>query len=364
MISTGQRGNGGGTQDGSDPIRQGPGPVPWSERRVLVTGATGIVGSWLVRRLLSEGAGVVALVYDWDPQSELIRSGDIHRTQVVSGGLEDLSAVERAVNLHEPDTVVHLGAQTLVGTANRNPLPTFEANIRGTYHLLEVCRMHRELVRSVVVASSDKAYGESSVLPYDESMPLAGTHPYDVSKSCADLLAGAYAVTYGLPVTVARCGNIYGGGDLNWSRIVPGTIRSLLRGERPVLRSDGTFTRDYIYVQDAVDAYLRLAERADEEGVRGEAFNFSPGAPLSVLDITSVIQRLMGREDLEPVILNQARAEIRDQYLDSEKAVTRLGWTSGYTLDEGLRATIEWYAHFLTGSGYPARVPASSSVPS
>ena len=321
----------------------------WEDRRVFVTGATGIVGSWLVRRLVEEGAIVVALIHDLDPQSELVRSGTLNRTHVVNGALEDYWALERAVNLHETDCVIHLGAQTLVGTANRNPLPTFEANIRGTYNLLEVCRVHRDLVRSVVVASSDKAYGEAEVLPYSEEMPLIGRHPYDVSKSCADLLASAYAETYGLPVTVARCGNIYGGGDLNWSRIVPGTIRSLLEGKAPVLRSDGTFTRDYIYVQDVVDAYLLLAERADEEGIRGEAFNFSPGKPLSVLEITAEIQRLMGREDLEPIILNQAKAEIRDQYLDSTRAEARLEWSSRYPLGSGLEETIEWYSRFLGG---------------
>jgi CDP-glucose 4,6-dehydratase len=321
----------------------------WEGRRVFVTGATGIVGSWLVRRLVDEGAIVVALIHDLDPQSELVRSGTLNRTHVVNGALEDYWALERAVNLHEADCVIHLGAQTLVGTANRNPLPTFEANIRGTYNLLEVCRVHRDLVRSVVVASSDKAYGEAAVLPYSEEMPLIGRHPYDVSKSCTDLLASAYAETYGLPVTVARCGNIYGGGDLNWSRIVPGTIRSLLEGRPPVLRSDGTFTRDYIYVQDVVDAYLLLAERAEDEGVRGEAFNFSPGKPLSVLEITAEIQRLMGREDLEPIILNQAKAEIRDQYLDSTRAEDRLEWSSRYPLDSGLKETIEWYSRFLGG---------------
>lgn len=328
----------------------------WAGRRVFVTGATGIVGSCLVRRLLDEGAMVVALVFDWDPQSDLMRSGDVERAHVVSGRLEDITALERAVNLHETDTVIHLGAQTLVGTAHRNPLPTFEANIRGTYNLLEVCRIHRDLVQSVVVASSDKAYGDVAELPYTEEMPPLGKHPYDVSKSCTDLLAGTYGHTYDLPVTVARCGNIYGPGDLNWSRIVPGTIRSLLRDERPILRSDGTFTRDYIYVRDVVDGYLRLAGRSGEEGIRGEAFNFSPGEPLSVLEITRAIQRLMHREDLEPVILDEARAEIRDQYLDCLKASERLGWTSGYTLEEGLLETIEWYSDFLgRGRGLAGR---------
>lgn len=330
----------------------------WTERPVFVTGATGIVGSWLVKRLLERGAHVVTLVRDWDPQTELVRSGDIGRTSVVNGALEDYATLERALNEHEVDTVFHLGAQPIVATALRNPLPTFEANIRGTYNLLEACRVHRGLVTRVVVASSDKAYGDGPSLPYTEDMPANGRHPYDVSKSCTDLLAMSYAQTYELPVTIARCGNIYGGGDLNWSRIVPGTIRSLWLGQRPQIRSNGRFTRDYIYVQDVVDAYLALAERCRDEGVRGEAFNFSPETRLDVLEITRAIQRLMDRTDLEPVILDQARSEIRDQYLDSSKARQRLGWSARYTLDSGLSETIEWYKEFLSRTS--DRSPAES----
>ena len=321
--------------------------IDWAQQRVFVTGATGIVGSWLVKRLLESGAHVVVLVRDADPQSELIRSGDIAATTVVNGCLEDYGATERAINEHEPDTVFHLGAQAIVTTALRNPLPTFEANIRGSYHVLEACRVHRNLVSRVVVASSDKAYGEGASLPYTEDMPANGRHPYDVSKSCTDLIALTYAHTYDLPVAVARCGNIYGGGDLNWSRIVPGTIRSLWNGQRPVIRSNGQFTRDYLYVQDVVDAYLTLAERCGDDGVRGEAFNFSPESRLTVLEITRAIQRLMRREDLDPVILDNARAEIRDQYLDASRAHQRLGWRARYSLDEGLQATIHWYSTFL-----------------
>ena len=324
-----------------------PPPFDWSGRKVFVTGATGIVGSWLVKRLADVGASVVALVRDWDPQTELIRSGDVMRTSVVSGRLEDYATLERAINEHEVDTVFHLGAQPIVTTALRNPLPTFEANIRGTYNLLDACRVHQSLVKRIVVASSDKAYGDAPVLPYTEDMPANGRHPYDVSKSCTDLLSLTYAHTYGLPITVARCGNIYGGGDLNWSRIVPGTIRSLYRGERPIIRSNGLFTRDYIYVQDVVDGYLRLAERCTDEGVRGEAFNFSPETRVTVIEITKIIQRLMHREDLEPAILDQARGEIRDQYLDSSKAKQRLAWSARHTLESGLGETIAWYRRFL-----------------
>ncbi len=319
----------------------------WAGRKVFVTGATGLVGSWLCRRLLAEGAQVVALVRDWDPQSEFIRSGDVRRCAVVSGALEDYATLERALSEQEVDTVFHLGAQAIVGTALRSPLLTFESNIRGSYQLLEACRVHRDLVRRIVVASSDKAYGEAEVLPYTEDMPANGRHPYDVSKSCTDLLAHTFAETYGLPVTVARCGNIYGGADLNWSRIVPGTIRLVLGGQAPQLRSDGTYTRDYLYVEDVVDAYLALAEGAERPEVRGQAFNFSPERPMSVLELTRLILDVMGRPDLEPVILNQAKAEIRDQYLDASKARRILGWSCKIPLREGLERTVKWYRDYL-----------------
>jgi CDP-glucose 4,6-dehydratase len=322
----------------------------WAEKRALVTGATGIVGSWLVKSLLGRGASVVTLVRDADPQSELYRSGDVQRTTVVTGALEDFWTVERAINEHDVDTVFHLGAQTIVNTAHRFPLPTFEANIRGTYHVLEACRLHAGLVRRLVVASSDKAYGDQPSLPYTEDSPLLGSHPYDVSKSCADLLARSYFHTYGLAVAITRCGNVYGGGDLNWSRIVPGTIRSLLRGERPVVRSDGTLVRDYIYVEDVVEAYLVTAESIDTRGVAGEALNFSAGSAVTVSEIVAALQKLTGRTDLAPVVLGQARGEIRRQTLSCEKARRVLGWSHRYSLEDGLRPTLEWYARLL-GSG-------------
>lgn len=319
----------------------------WSESRVLVTGATGIVGSWLVKSLLEKGAFVVTLIRDWNPQSELIRSGDVKRTTVVSGELENYQALERAISENEIDTVFHLGAQPLVGIALRSPLPTFEANIRGSYHVLEACRIHKNLVKRIVVASSDKAYGDVDLLPYTEEMPPLGRFPYDVSKSCTDLLARSYSQTYDLPVTIARCGNIYGGGDLNWSRIVPGTIRSFLKQESPIIRSDGKFTRDYIFVLDVVQAYLLLALHAQEEGVRGEAFNFSGERPWTVLEIVQSIRKLMGCDHVDPIILNQVNAEIRDQYLDSSKAKRILKWAPLYSLEKGLDETIAWYKIFL-----------------
>jgi CDP-glucose 4,6-dehydratase len=321
--------------------------MAWSRRRVFVTGASGIVGSWLVKRLVREGAYVVALVHDWDPQTELIRSGDIAQVNVVNGALEEYATLERAINEHEVDTVFHLAAQPIVSTALRNPLPTFETNIRGSYHLLEACRVHRGLVKQVVIASSDKAYGDAETLPYTEDMPLHGRHPYDVSKSCTDLLALSYAHTYKLPVAVARCGNIYGGGDLNWSRIVPGTIRSVLQGERPILRSNGLYTRDYIFVDDVVNAYMATAEALSRDEIVGQAFNFSPESRVTVIAITRLLLKLMDREDLEPVILDQVTAEIKDQYLDASKARRLLNWTPRFTLEQGLAETIRWYRAFL-----------------
>jgi CDP-glucose 4,6-dehydratase len=319
----------------------------WHGRRVLVTGASGLVGSWLVKDLLARGADVVCLVLDADPQSELFRSGDVAQTTVVNGRLECFEDVARAINGHETDTVFHLGAQTIVGTAQRDPLATFEANIRGTYHVLEACRRHASLVTRVVVASSDKAYGAQPKLPYVESMPLEGREPYEVSKSCTDLLAQSYHRAYGVPLAIVRCGNIYGGGDLNWSRIVPGTIRSFLAGERPIIRSDGRFVRDYLYVKDVARAYLAVAERLGDRRIAGEAFNFSPQKALTVLELVKTIANLMDASSLKPVIRNEAKGEIRDQYLSAAKARRLLGWRPGYSLADGLSETIDWYRTFL-----------------
>jgi CDP-glucose 4,6-dehydratase len=323
----------------------------WIKRRVFVTGATGLVGSWLVKALLDRGAHVVCLIRDSDPQSELFRSRAIDRVAVANGGLEDYSTLERVIVEHELDTVFHLGAQTIVGSALRSPLNTFEANIRGSYNLLEACRVQQSLVKAVVIASSDKAYGDCDTLPYDETMPPLGKHPYDVSKSCTDLLATTYHHTYGLPIVIARCGNIYGGGDLNWSRIVPGTIASLYKGQPPILRSDGTFLRDYVYVEDAAEAYLTFASalHQDPGNFAGQAYNFGPSQPKSVLEIVSLLQELMERTELKPEIQNEAKAEIRDQYLNSAKAERELGLKPRIGLEQGLRETIEWYAKYFNG---------------
>jgi CDP-glucose 4,6-dehydratase len=314
----------------------------WQDRPAFVTGATGLVGGWLVRRLLEAGADVVCLMRDWVPQSELVRSGLIERVKVVRGDVCDQAMLERALGEYEVNTVFHLAAQTIVGIANRNPVSTFETNIQGTWALLEACR-RTPTVKQIVLASSDKAYGDQEKLPYDEDTPLQGQHPYDVSKSCADLIGHTYAVSYGLPVAITRCGNFYGGGDLNWNRIVPGTIRSIQRGQRPVIRSDGRYVRDYFYVEDGANAYMVLAEAlAARPKLAGEAFNFSNELQVTVLDLVRSILKLM-ESDLEPDVRNEASNEIIHQYLSAAKARRQLGWSPLYSLDEGLRRTIAWY---------------------
>jgi len=319
----------------------------WSDRPVLVTGSSGLLGSWLARALIERGAAVVALLRDWVPQSELIRSGHLDRVRVVRGDVRDQETMERALGEYEIDTVFHLAAQTIVGIANRNPVSTFESNIRGTWTVLEACR-RSPAVKQVVVASSDKAYGTHERLPYLEDAPLQGRHPYDVSKSCADLIAQSYWATYGLPVCVTRCGNLYGGGDLNWNRIVPGTIRSALRGERPIIRSDGSCVRDYFYVEDGALAYLMLAEQlAARPELAGEAFNFSNESQLTVLAIARLILRLTGYDDIELEVLGHASNEIAHQFLDAGKARDLLGWRPQFTLEEGLCRTIDWYSQYL-----------------
>ena len=321
----------------------------WRDRPVFVTGATGLVGSWLVARLARAGADVVCLVRDWVPQSALVRDGHLSSYKVVTGDLYDMALMERTLSEYEISTVFHLGAQTIVGTANRNPVPTFETNIGGTWALMEAAR-RTPTVKQVVVASSDKAYGACDTLPYDEGTPLHGQHPYDVSKSCADLISTTYAHTYGLPVTVTRCGNFYGGGDLNWNRIVPGTIRAALRGERPVIRSDGQFVRDYFYVEDGAAVYTLLAEKMGDHGaIAGQAYNFSNEIQVTVLELVEKILQKMG-SDLKPEVRNEASNEIRHQYLSAAKARRELGWAPLYTMDEGLERTIAWYRDFFEKS--------------
>lgn len=318
----------------------------WRDRSVLVTGCTGLLGNWLVAELLERGALVTGLVRDLVPQSRLYAGEWYRQINIVRGCVEDLPTVERAINEYEVDTVFHLAAQTIVGVANREPIATFETNIKGTWNILEACRRVGGVSR-IVIASSDKAYGDQLVLPYSETTSLQGEHPYDVSKSCADLISRTYYVSYGLPVCITRCGNFYGGGDLNFNRIVPSTIRSALRDKPVVIRSDGTFIRDYFYAKDGVLAYLHLAEQMDRKEVLGEAFNFSNELQISVRGMVDHVLRLMGKSHLEPVILDRAKNEIKHQYLSADKARKMLGWESKYPLEEGLKETIEWYEQFL-----------------
>ena len=314
----------------------------WRDRPVLVTGGTGLVGVWLVERLLAHGADVTVVVRDWVPRRALLGPELLARVNVVRGDVCDQALLERTLGEYEVNTVVHLAAQTIVGIANRNPVSTFESNIRGTWTLLEACR-RSPLVKQIVVASSDKAYGVHERLPYDESAPLQGVYPYDVSNSCGDLIAKCYATSYGLPVAITRCGNFFGGGDLNWNRIIPGTIRSVLRGERPVVRSDGSYVRDYFYVEDGAAAYMHLAEQlGGRPELRGEAFNFSNENQLTVLDVVRDVLAAMD-SPLAPVILNEASNEIPKQFLSAAKARELLGWSPSFTFRQGLDRTIQWY---------------------
>jgi CDP-glucose 4,6-dehydratase len=319
----------------------------WARRPVLVTGATGLLGGWLVQDLLEQDATVVALVRDSVPESMFVTEGMSDRCNVVRGTLSDTDTLRRICAEYEVDTVFHLAAQAIVGVGMKDPAGTLEANVRGTWNILEAAR--HTGVRQIVVASSDKAYGSSETLPYLETHPLQGRYPYDVSKSCADLICTMYAETYDVPVCVTRCGNLYGGGDLNWSRTVPGLIRATFHNEPFRIRSDGKFVRDSLYVRDAADAYQKLAVcMSEDRALCGEAFNFSLETPLTVLDLTHKILNMMDRADLEPEILNIASSEIREQYMSAEKARKMLGWSPRYGLEVGLQDTIDWYVDFLS----------------
>ena len=330
----------------------------WQGRKVFITGSTGLLGSHLTRILCEQGAEVISLVRDHLPRS-LFYSREPgwsldERVATVRGSVEDYDLLERTLNEYEVDTVFHLAAQTIVGAANRNPVATFKANIAGTWNVLEAARVHQKNIKRVLIASSDKAYGNLDGEFYDETFPLAGEHPYDVSKSCADLISHTYFKTYGLPVAVTRCGNFFGPGDLNFNRIIPGTIRDALLNKGPVIRSNGKFIRDYIYAVDGAHAYLTLAELMEEDPATrkiqfaGEAFNFSYGLRLSVLDVVEKVLATLGRSDLKPIILNEANHEIPVQSLDSTKAKKLLGWKPQFGFDEGLKLTVDWYSQFFS----------------
>lgn len=317
----------------------------WKGRSVFVTGATGLLGSWLVPELARSGATVVALVRDGAPRSKLVSEGWLDKVVTVRGSLTDAELLRRTLTEYDIGTVFHLAAQTLVGVAKNDPTGTLEVNIRGTWLLLQAARQSQ--VQQVIVASSDKAYGDSDRLPYREDYPLQGRFPYEVSKSCADLITTMYAQTYGLQTAIVRCGNLFGGGDLNFSRLIPGVIASTLQGERFEIRSDGLYVRDFLYVEDAADAYMTLAEKlAANPALAGEAFNFGLELRLTMLDLANKVLAMMGRADLPPRVLNTAKAEIREQYLDAGKARGQLQWAPRVGMDEGLRRTIDWYRHF------------------
>lgn len=323
----------------------------WKDRSVFVTGGNGFLGSWLIQALVEQGASVVALVRDNVPGSLLQTSGAAEQVTLVHGDLLDQALLERALGEYEVRTAFHLAAQAIVGVANRNPVSTFETNIAGTWRLLEAAR-RSPTVGEIVVASSDKAYGEHEVLPYNEDAPLQGRHPYDVSKSCADLIAQSYAATYGQRVGITRCGNLFGGGDLNWNRVVPGTIRSALEGERPLVRSDGSPLRDYLYVEDGVSAYMTLAEALNQRPeIAGRAWNFGHNQPVSVLEIVQATLAVLERTDLTPDVRNEASHEIAAQYLDSTRAMNELNWQPRFSLAEGLRRSVSWYRNYLQQNG-------------
>ncbi|NOT47444.1 MAG: NAD-dependent epimerase/dehydratase family protein [Acidobacteria bacterium] len=319
----------------------------WQNRNVFVTGASGLLGSWMVEELLKEGASVTCLLRDWVPGSKLISSGTASRANIVHGQLEDYDLLVRVINEYEIDSVFHLAAQTIVGTATRSAISTFDSNIRGTWNLLEACRICPTLIERIVFASSDKAYGAHDNLPYTEDMALQGRFPYDVSKSCADLIAQSYFHSYGMPITITRCVNLFGGGDLSFNRLVPGTIASALRNERPVIRSNGKFVRDYFYVLNVVEGYMKLAEKMPDDSINGQAFNFGYGEPLTVVELVDEILTIMDKRSLEPIVLNEASNEIVNQYLDCSKAQKLLGWRPRFDRQDGLKHTINWYRDYF-----------------
>jgi CDP-glucose 4,6-dehydratase len=313
----------------------------WRHRPVVVTGGTGFLGSHVVAALVGLEADVVVVVRDEVPV------GPIHAAwwptvTRARGDVRDQEFMERVLGESEAKTVLHLAAQTQVGVANHNPISSFDSNIRGTWAVLEAVR-RSPLVKQTVVASSDKAYGTQPVLPYTEDMPLSAVHPYDVSKAAGDMIALSYAHSFDVQVAITRCGNFYGPGDANWERLFPGTIRLLLEGQRPIIRSDGSLTRDYLYVTDGAQSYLQLAEAlAVRPDLAGEAFNFSAERPMNVLEVVALMQQSAGT-DFEPDIRATATGEIPHQYLSAAKARAELGWEPAYTLEEGLDLTVEWY---------------------
>lgn len=322
--------------------------VFWQDKNVFITGATGFVGRWLTKALLDLGANPITIAHDMTLGclNRLLPSNYASRIQCLGGDICDLEKVARVFSRHEIQVCFHLAAQTIVGVANRSPVQTFESNIKGTWNLLEAVR-RSEACQATILASTDKVYGEPKLVPIPEDHPLLGAYPYDSSKICSEIVTRTFYNTYGLSVAIARCCNIYGGGDVNYSRIIPGSMRSVILGKNPIIRGDGKSVRDFLFVQDAVNAYLLLAEKFDEVGLKGEAVNFGTAIPITVIELVDRIIRVSGKPHLQPEILGIRGKEIQVQYLDSTKARTRLHWEPRVTLDEGLSRTFEWYTENL-----------------
>ena len=321
----------------------------WQGRRCLIVGVDGFLGGHLAKRLVAEGAKVVgASPYSREVSSLKLLGVESSIEHITNANVADLDAVQRVFGNHATDICFHLAAVATLPEAAESPLTTFEVNVKGTWNVLEAAR-RCSTIGAVIVASSDKAYGSHKRLPYKEEFKLQGMHPYDASKSCLDILSQMYFHTYGLPVGISRCANIYGPGDLNFSRIIPDTMRALILNKRPIIRSDGKFVRDYIFVKDAVESYLTLAENLDRKEIQGEAFNFGNQRPINVLNLVGRIIVISGKKNLKPKILSTAKYEIKEQYLDSKKAQDLLKWRPKYSLDEGLQQTYAWYKRHLKG---------------
>jgi CDP-glucose 4,6-dehydratase len=316
----------------------------WKGKRVFVTGHEGFLGSNLTKRLITYGAEITGLDIEIKRKQTIFSVSDYRNIESIKGNISKRELVNKIIDKCKPEILFHLAAEAIVGRCNDDPVNAFKSNIEGTWNILDKCRGNR-YIKAIVIASSDKAYGSHEKLPYKEDAALIGNHPYDVSKSCADLIAYTYFHTYRLPVGTTRCGNIYGPGDFNYSRIVPDAIRSALNNKMFFIRSDGEFTRDYVFVQDIVNGYLRLAEQMNKMSLKGESFNFSDENPMKVMDFVKMIYEIAGKNPNFKV-LNKAKYEIKHQYLCSQKARKMLGWKPEYSLSEGIRQTIEWYKQY------------------
>jgi len=317
----------------------------WKNKKVLVTGYDGFLGAHLTKKLLEFEAKIVGIDIAKKKTYPILKNLQ-KKVETIKGDVAHLTLVNKIIEKYRPEIIFHLAAQAIVGEAVNIPIRTFKSNIEGTWNILEACK-RKKFIEGVVVASSDKAYGEHKLLPYKEETPLRGIYPYDVSKSCADLLANTYFKTYSIPVCVTRCGNIFGPGDLHFSRIIPDAMRSIIKNKRFVIRSDGRFTRDYIYVEDVVRGYILLAEKMKKFKLSGQSFNFSNERPLTVLELFKKITEVSGRYNLKPRVLNRVKYEIKHQYLSSKKARKMLGWKPECVLEEGLIKTLQWYRDYF-----------------